>query len=235
MKLLLLFFLSASISSKAFSQELKYEPWNLLLNQYVSKQGNANYKALKKNTKLLNECTTYFKNHPFSKDWSLNEKKSYWVNLYNFYTIQLIVKHYPLKSIKEIKVENKNAWELPMIPYENKLLTLNELENKIIRKESKDARIHFLLNCASFSCPILLNKAITSKDIEQQLNTACKTFLNDKKRNKISSEQLELSALFSWYKEDFPNLIEFIQEYTEITLNKNAKINYLEYNWNLNE
>ena len=62
-----------------------------------------------------------------------------------------------------------------------------------------DARIHFAINCASYSCPKLINKAFTESNIEKMLEIATIDFINDPKRNKITADKLQLSTIFKWY------------------------------------
>ena len=46
----------------------------------------------------------------------------------------------------------------------------NYIEHEILRKEYFDPRIHFAVNCASFSCPRLLNIAYTEENLEKFAN-----------------------------------------------------------------
>ena len=102
-----------------------------------------------------------------------------------------------------------------------------------------EPRIHFALNCASISCPILSRDAYTASQIDQQLDRAAKRFINSDK-NEINSENAEISSIFKWYVKDFQingksDIIAFINQYSEVKLNPNAKIMFKKYNWDLNE
>ena len=61
-----------------------------------------------------------------------------------------------------------------------------------------EPRIHFAINCASFSCPKLLNEAYTEDKLEKQLHRAANDFINDPSRNIISENKVELSEIFKW-------------------------------------
>jgi len=101
-----------------------------------------------------------------------------------------------------------------------------------------EPRIHFAINCASFSCPKLLNTAFTANQMEAQLHEVTLDFVNDKTRNRISKEKMQLSNIFKWYKKDFTengSLVNYIKPYAEIEINTNTDIDYLKYDWNLNE
>ena len=46
---------------------------------------------------------------------------------------------------------------------------LNTVEHEILRKQFKEPRIHFAINCASISCPKLRTEAFTSENLDAQL------------------------------------------------------------------
>jgi hypothetical protein len=101
-----------------------------------------------------------------------------------------------------------------------------------------EPRIHFAINCASFSCPNLLNEAYTEAKLEQQLKAVAKSFINDRTKNTITTNKIEISKIFDWFAGDFKNkgsVIDFLNQYSNVKISGNAKINYKEYNWNLNE
>ena len=101
-----------------------------------------------------------------------------------------------------------------------------------------EPRIHFAINCASFSCPKLSNEAFTSSKIEEQLEEATSSFINDQTKNKITATPVELSKIFKWYKGDFTeknSLIDYINKYADKEISKDSEIDYLTYDWRLNE
>jgi hypothetical protein len=100
-----------------------------------------------------------------------------------------------------------------------------------------EPRIHFAINCASKSCPKLLNKAYEEKQIENQLVRATNLFLLDTTKNIISDKNLKLSRIFFWFGNDFGSKkqrLEFISNYSGLKI-ENSKIEYLKYDWSLNE
>jgi hypothetical protein len=215
-------------------QHFKHDIWNELLQKYVSVAGNVNYKGLKEERrKLLEYLYDLGENKP-SENWSKNEKLAYWINAYNAMTVDLILDSYPArKGIKEIR----NPWKQRRWKIEGKAYNLDEIEHDILRKMN-EPRIHFAINCASFSCPPLLNEAYTAAKLEQQLTQVTKAFLADSKRNTITKDQLELSKIFKWFAKDFKqngSVIDFLNLYTEIDIEATAKISYKKYDWSLNE
>jgi hypothetical protein len=64
------------------------------------------------------------------------------------------------------------------IYFAGKKYSLEGIENEILRKMD-EPRIHFAINCASVSCPNLLNEAYTEAKLEQ-LKVVSISFINDK-------------------------------------------------------
>lgn len=218
-----------------------HQQWDKLLKEYVTTDGRVNYKSLQKDKASLDDYLKTLSNNAPQSSWSENEKKAYWINAYNAFTISLVLQHYPVKSIKDIGgsiYKINTAWDIKFITIGGKKYDLNNIEHRILRKEFDDPRIHFAIVCASMSCPLLRNEAYTATELNVQLESAGKAFLNDKTKNSITAGKAQLSKYFSWYKGDFTKkgtLIEFINKYSQIKLNENAKIDYLDYNWSLNE
>ncbi|MFG6685687.1 DUF547 domain-containing protein [Mariniflexile sp. HNIBRBA6329] len=221
------------LSFSGTSQNFNHDAWDKLLNKHVSNDGLVNYKTFKTDNKALNNYITSLSEHTPNDATSKEEKLTYWINAYNALTIDLILRHYPIKSVKDIKDPwGKRLWKLGGTWY-----NLNDIEHKILRKMN-EPRIHFAIVCASVSCPKLSNEAYTSESLEQQLTKATKDFLTDISKNSISEDTLELSKIFQWFAKDFKqngDLIDFLNKYSSIKISKKAKINYKDYNWDLNE
>ena len=213
--------------------ELDHSVWQTLLEKYVNDVGDVNYKGFLAGLPALDDYINYLAENSPERDWPKNEKLAYYINLYNAATVKLILNNYPTKSIKDLK----NPWGKSWIRTGDGLLSLGDIEHKILRKMN-EPRIHFAINCASFSCPKLSNKAFTASQMEKQLTEATKSFIQDANKNIISKQRLQLSNIFKWYKKDFTengSVINYIQPYTPIKLDNKADIDYLKYDWHLNE
>lgn len=240
-------FLILGVMILGFSPQNKtvnHDVWHKVLQKYVSTEGNVNYKGLKNNRKELDAYLKLLQaNHPQST-WTEPQRLAYWINAYNAFTVDLILQHYPVKSIRDIggliKIPGvQSAWDISFIVIEGKKYSLGDIEHKILRKEFNEPRIHFAINCASYSCPKLINQAFKAAKIEEQLQQVSIDFINDTKRNTIAKDKVELSKIFDWYKSDFTadgkTLIQYINQFTKIKINNNAKLAFAKYNWNLNE
>ncbi|MCH9661834.1 MAG: DUF547 domain-containing protein [Bacteroidetes bacterium] len=206
--------------------------WNTLLQEHVSPQGIVNYEGFRQQKGVLREYISSLGVQMPSENWTQEDKLAYWMNAYNAMTVDLILRNLPLESIKDIdKPWNQRLWKLG-----NKWYNLDEIEHQILRKMN-DPRIHFGINCASFSCPPILNEAFTSQTVDTQLEALAKRFINDTKRNIISEDLIQISKIFNWFAKDFKtdgNLIDFLNKYSDTPINKKARKSYKDYDWSLN-
>ena len=210
-----------------------HSAWNNLLQKYVSNEGKVNYKGFKTDYATLKKYIKSLSENTPTENWTKVEKLAYWINAYNALTVDLILRNYPVKSIKDID----KPWEQRLWKLGKKWYNLEDIEHQILRK-MHEPRIHFAIVCASYSCPRLQNEAFTASKLEAQLTNATKGFLADSKRNNISANSIKISKIFSWFAKDFKqngSLIDFLNKYSEITISQNARKSYKDYNWNLNE
>lgn len=220
-----------------------HEGWNKLLQKHVNSKGQVNYEGFKADHVQLKAYLDLLSSHaPDDATWSKNQKLAYWINAYNAFTIELILRHYPLESIKDIgsKIQVpfvNSPWDIKFIEIAGEKYHLNNIEHNILRKLFDEPRIHFAIVCASISCPNLRNEAYTADKVQDQLQADAVRFINDSSKNKLGADAIEISELFSWFKGDFTkkgSLIGFLNQYSEFNINENAKISHLDYNWGLN-
>ncbi len=210
-----------------------HSSWNNLLQQLVSETGDVDYNGFKQQRSTLSNYISSLSDHIPNGASSRAYTLAYWINAYNAMTIDLILRHYPIQSIKDIeKPWDQRHWKLG-----EKWYNLNEIEHQILRKMD-EPRIHFAIVCASFSCPKLVNSAYTTDNLELELTRATEDFLSDTSKNNITENQLELSKIFQWFAKDFKqdgSLIDFLNQYSKIKISEKAKKRFKPYNWDLNE
>lgn len=223
------------LSSTTANSEMNidHSDWDALLKKHVSKEGLVDYKGFMKDREQLNAYLSKLSKMKPTKDWSVQEQLAYYINVYNAFTVDLILNNYPTKSIKDID----GAWTKGIVPIGDVKISLGGIENSILRKMN-EPRIHFAINCASISCPKLLNEAYTAAKINEQLDRATKEFINSDK-NEISKNSAKLSSVFDWYKKDFTEdgmtVIDYVNKYSDVKIANGTTIAYKDYNWNLNE
>lgn len=240
---ILLFAACSTIPSGSTAQPPSHSIWNSLLQKHVDDKGFVGYKGIINDKAKFQEYLDLLSNTPPSDKWSKKQKMAYWINAYNAFTVKLIIDNYPVKSIKDIgssiQIPFVNTpWQYKFFKIGGEEMKLDQIEHKILRKEFDDPRIHFAIVCASYSCPRLLNQAYTADKLDDQLNKQAKYFLANKTKNEITADKLKLSKYFTWYKGDFTknsSLIEYLNKYAPVHINKDADIEYKDYNWSLNE
>jgi hypothetical protein len=211
---------------------IDHQEWNTLLQKHVSSTGSVDYLGFKNDMVTFQSYLDILANNLPKKSWSKKATLAYWINAYNAFTVKLILDNYPVKSIKDIK----NPWDQKFFILETRAYSLGEIEHEILRRMD-EPRIHFAINCASYSCPNLLNEAYTESKIEKQLEHSAISFINDKTKNSMTKDQIEISKIFDWFSSDFKkggSLIDFLNKYSTVKINANAKIKFKDYNWDLN-
>ncbi|WP_305845916.1 DUF547 domain-containing protein [Photobacterium kishitanii] len=171
------------------------------------------------------------------RQYNRNVQFSYWVNLYNALTVQLIINNYPITSITKLGgFFSFGPWDQPMVTINNKTLSLNDIEHRILRPIWRDPRIHYAVNCASLGCPDLLPQVFDSQQLNHQLDAAASRFINSPKGVRTNSTQTTLSSIYDWYSADFGNQQALLQHINHYRAHKKitAKNIKFDYNWLLN-
>ena len=210
-----------------------HQAWDELLMKYVNGEGDVDYQGFKEDVATLDLYLKKLSSELPENSDSREEKLVYYINLYNAATVKLILENYPVASIKDIA----KPWDTKWVKTGESTISLGYIEHKILRKLD-EPRIHFAINCASYSCPKLSNRAYTLNNLEQQLEEASSDFVNDPKRNKISDQSAEISEIFKWFKSDFTkegSLRDYINQYSNTQIADGTKLRFMNYDWSLNE
>lgn len=208
-----------------------HDRWEVQLKKYVAPTGEINYLEWKKEEHALRSYLKALQNHPPKPYWKMDNHKAYWINVYNAATIALVLKHYPLKSIKDINT----PFEVEVFVLKKRRLNLKAIED--ILRQFNDPLILFALHRASISGPLLSKKAYRSNTLEDQLKSAANTFLNDPNQNQCQKDTPLLSRIFLWYINDFGSLekkLTLLQKYGCEGFDKKTKLKYLPFDWSLN-
>jgi hypothetical protein len=175
-----------------------------------------------------------------------DEAFAYWANLYNALTVDLILSHYPVKSIRNIKPTPIaiGPWKMPATSVNGVSLSLDDIEHKILRAAFKDARVHYALNCASIGCPNLRSEAFESATLDAALNAAARDYVNHPRGARFDAKgNLSVSTIYKWFAEDFggdaAGVIAHLSLYAEPALagrlKETRRIADYEYDWSLND
>jgi len=139
--------------------------------------------------------------------WPKAQRMAFLINAYNAFTVELILEHYPVKSIKDIGSDLfNNRWKRRFFRLLGRESYLDQIEHEILRKPGAydEPRVHFAVNCASIGCPMLREEAFVAERLEAQLEEQAVRFFSDRSRNRVNAQgRLEVSKIFDWFKEDW--------------------------------
>lgn len=210
-------------------------PYAALLTKYTQPNGvrYAAWKATKEDieaisavTKAIGETTI-----PADKTASL----AFYLDAYNAWMLQLMLEAYPTKGPLST---DPDFFKKERIRVAGKKMSLDYLENQIIRTQYSEPRIHFALNCASRSCPPLRSTPYSAGNLEASLSEQTTAYLNDPAAVSEQDSKLVLSQIFEWFGGDFVkksgSIPAFINGFRKEPL-KATKLVFRPYDWSLNE
>jgi hypothetical protein len=142
---------------------------------------------------------------------SEDEQLAFWINVYNAYTIALVNAHHERRSIRNVNrtmgvLQLKGPWNERLVRAAGRVLTLDEVEHRILRKQFHEPRIHFALVSAAKGSPPLRSEAYTGAKLVDQLWDQGRVFLRERpEQNRWERNGVSLSPIFSAYFSDFAN------------------------------
>jgi hypothetical protein len=253
-------------ASEEIARQLKTELHNLQGAFFDVYASQVNYASLKRSPSYqeyqkLAQKLKFFDPFLLKSD---EEKKAFWINIYNILIIHGVIELNINDSTKEVF----NFFKRIVYNIGGRLYAPDDVEHGILRSnlphplykirrfrffdkrrrlmvQKFDPRIHFALVCAASSCPPI--EFYDAVQIDEQLDIAAQSFVNrnglilDKKNN-----ILRLSQIFKWYAPDFgrsgQEVIDYalqfaqqdLREYIQVNAGK-LKLEYLPYKWNLNK
>ncbi len=198
-----------SFGDEEFSRSAK-----IILGQYLAKE---EYSLHALETFLENIQTLNLNNLQ-----SDDEKKAFWINVYNGLTNHQIVKN----MLKGSVWEKQDFFSDRCLHIDDLTFSLDDIEHGILRKngvrkndkprqfsksdlrltlmpENLDYRIHFALNCGSVSCPPIAY--YSSAKIEAELSLAEEGFSATEFVINHEAKTIDCSSIFLWYRSDFGN------------------------------
>lgn len=231
-----------AVTNTALAESSRDAPYAALLTAYVH-DGVVDYAGLKTREKDLD---AYLDVLAAVDPSTLNrqEQFAYYINVYNAWTIKLILEHYPgIRSIKEAGSFFRSPWKRDFVRLQGKTVSLDDVEQGILRPQFHDPRVHFAINCASKSCPPLRGAPYVGESLDASLDAAARAFVNNPANTFFKDGKLHVSRIFAWYGEDFggpKSVWGFIRHYADPELAARMEaaedhdLDYLPYDWSLN-
>jgi hypothetical protein len=237
-----------------------------LLQAYVDIDGRVDYghwsenpDAVLKLESYLAAVAKYSPDNAPNRFPGRNDELAYWMYGYNAYVIKSVLDHWPLQSVTDVKAPLEAVTGLGFFyqlrfSFGGEFFSLLALETRKIRKQFQDPRIHFVLNCASESCPVARPGLPVGDELDILLTEAASDFINDPENVDVDHNEgvVHLSRIFKWYKDDFVNdvrlggkpvaneLLTYVSRYAtgdlaaDIAKSSDYDVVYREYDWGLN-
>lgn len=241
-------------TTAVFAFDQTHTSWKLVLDGRVF-SGRFDYGSLVKDPSPLDRYLAELTGVEYAdfSTWKKEEQLAFWINAYNAFTVKRVLQSYPFEKVNELGADKKGPWDERFIPLgrlapdlKEAKLTLNELENKLLRPKFKDARVHAAINCAAESCPPLRPAPYTAEGLGGQLDAQVMKWLNNVDYNQFDPQKktMKLSALFDWYAKDFSDEAGSVQAWIVkhgpkpvvgwLDGAKDVTTTYAEYSWKLN-
>ncbi len=211
--------IDAAIPENFPADRFSHDALEQLLQTYVDGAGDVDYERWQRNTPDLQRLESYLaavsRYSPEStpeRFATRQDELAYWLYAYNAYVIKSILDRWPLESVTNVKapleiVKGLGFFYQLRFVFGGKSYSLYAIENDIIRSSYRDARIHFVLNCGSESCPVLRPELPSGIELEPFLQQAAADFVSDQRNVFIdhAEKEIVLSTIFKWFKSDFIN------------------------------
>ncbi|MEO0722554.1 MAG: DUF547 domain-containing protein [Pseudomonadota bacterium] len=222
--------------------------WTDILNRYVAESADGvnrfdygGLKASEDDRAALDAYVASFAALDFDA-LSDDEQFAAWANLYNALTIQHIIGRYPVKSIRSGYIIG--PWKEVKVTADGREVSLDDIEHDILREEWDEPRVHYAVNCASYGCPNLMNRAWRAETLDEDLDAGARAYVNHPRGVSIRRNgTLEVSTIYKWFREDFggskDGVVEHVLQYADDDLaaqiRANPKITKHSYDWALND
>jgi hypothetical protein len=233
-------------------QRVDHSVWDGFLRKYVVAAHSSGINRLRyasvgpEDRKALKDYLKNLQSLPVSS-YNRAEQRAYWINLYNAFTIDLVLSRFPVASIRDINISPglfvRGPWGAKLLIIEGERLSLDDIEHRILRPIWKDNRVHYAVNCASLGCPNLQPAAYTSENTEALLEKGAREYINHPRGINFKTGKLQVSSIYVWFQEDFGGSAEGLMEHWSRYANPmlaDTLQNYSgglehDYDWRLND
>lgn len=227
---------------------LDVTPWHHMLQAYVDDQGRVDYGRWQQ---VSSQDLDQWLATMTSMNYLALEREAAiaaLINLYNALTIQQVLRHYPLRSIRPtiLGIPNWLAFfrffSRKLYTLNGQALSLNAIEHGLLRQHFQEPRIHFALVCASVGCPLLRPGAYRPEILASQLEEDADRFINNPSKVHYDARRqvLHCSKIFQWYRADFLTVATAIAAYINRyyrgeSIPNAVTVAYVPYDWTLNQ
>ena len=223
----------------------EHQAWDQLLRKHVvvldgGKASQLSYAGMAQSRKALKSYLDGLSrvSEAEFRSWPRAGQMAFLINAYNAFTVEKILTRYPdIRSIRDFGRFFGNPFKDEFFSLFGRKFTLDRIEHDTLRKEYRDPRIHYAVNCAAVGCPMLREEAYVAARLEQQLDEQAVRFLSDRTRNRVAGGRLEVSRIFDWFQEDFEPRETYFARYAAVLglTGGVPPLSFLDYDWSLND
>lgn len=231
--------ISESYERDPHAPRFDHSVFDRLLEEHVDEDGWVDYRGFARNAEALDAYLDAVAGARFD-ELGRDQKLALLINAYNAATIQLILDHFPVASIRDIP--RARRWKAERWVVGGDRLSLDEIEHREIRPHFAEPRIHFALVCAAVGCPPLRNEAFTGERLERQLQEQTRYVHAHSTwaRWDPATRTLRLTPIYKWYEGDFEQTAGSVPAFAtryipSIEPFENVRIRWLDYDWTLND
>lgn len=248
-------FLPAAVRPAETDFDHEHALWTAVLKRYATKDG-FDYAGLKEDRGDLDRYLAALRavERRELEGWTDAQRQAFWLDAYNAHVVRLVVDAYPTQSIQSLGTFVTSVWKRDVVPLGHLHpkgargdLSLDEVENGILRAVLPDARVHAALNHASVSDPALASEAFVGARLDAQLDRRAQAWLADPARNRFdrTGTRLYLAKAFDTHRKDFVRDAGSVQAWIArhappehrrwVGEAKRIEFEYLEASWALND
>ena len=249
----LVFLAALAFAGCAAAFDHSHANWSALLRKHVvlldgARASRLNYGAVSQERGALQSylATLSGVTEAEFNGWSRDEQVAFLINAYNAFMVEKVLARYPdLRSVWDFGRFFGNPFRDRFFSLFGSRTSLDGIEHGMLRKRYRDPRVHYAVNCASVSCPMLREEAYVGERLQEQLEEQARRFLSDRSRNRVRAGRLEVSKIFEWFREDFEPLDNYLGRYAALLAGNPGEqdkiaaralpISFLDYDWSLND
>ena len=203
-------------------------------------EGYVDYPAVSRNVRFHKYLEAIASLDPDTLD-SREVSIAFWLNVYNALVIKQIVDgQTPIGPIAKIRFFRTTEH-----PVAGRNLDLQSIADDILF-EFEEPRVHFAMVNSTYSAPRLRSEAYRADELERQLESNTRDFLNDNRKNRysVALRRAKLATVFEEYEDEFGGskkaVLDFIVPYleeeavVESIRDDRWDVEYMKYDWSIN-
>lgn len=232
----------AGTQAESCRYETALQSWASVLERFVDRRGRIDFDGIRLQPDALEtylDCVAEYGPLSSPGDFDSHDKRlAYYLDTYNALAMRQVVDFGNPDALRGLTW--LRFFRLSRIRVSGERMSLHKLENEYIRSEG-DPRIHFALNCMAVSCPRLPRKPFRAVTLDQDLDRLTREFFAQPRNLHVDHENqaIRVSEILDFFTKDFlavaPTLVAYVNRYTAIEIPSHYNVEFIEYDWRVND